>query len=122
MEQPTEPGKQVLVALEPPPVHCYQFYEEYDCGHMAFEYDQQFPCPTSLDTGECDCTDWTLTALELTVKGSCIHCENGTSRKLKKAQREAEREDHSPGSTMSSAESNERTKKKKIPEFREEDD
>ena len=89
---------------------------------MAFEYDQQFPCPTSLDTGECDCTDWTLTALELTVKGNCIHCENGTSRKLNKAQKDAEREDRIPGSTTGIAESNERTKKKKITEFREEDD
>ena len=112
MTQPTKPGKQGLVALVPPPVHCYQYYENYDCGHMAFEHDQEFPCLTSLDTGECDCTDWTLTALLITVKGNCVHCENGTSRKLKKAQEKAEREDRSPGSTMSIAGSNEKTKKK----------
>lgn len=96
MVQPTEPGQQVVVALVPPPAHCYQYYENYDCGHMTFEYDQEFLCLTSLDTGECDCTDWKPTALPITVKGNCIHCENGTSVKLEKIQEDAKREDRNP--------------------------
>ena len=108
MAQPTATLQQIL----PPPQargRCYYYFERYACGCHAADYDHQiFTCLTHNYYGDCDCKTGEAIELPIRVAAICGPCALQRSAQLDKFQRDAEREDRNPRSTMSTAEMNEK--------------